>query len=65
VRISAEAQNTVDDRPKNYRTEAEIADFLKAARKVRHGIRNYAMLLLAFRHGLRVSEVINIADARY
>jgi len=60
VRTSAEPQNTVDDRPKNFLTEAEIADFLKAARKGRHGIRNYAMLLLAFRHGLRVSELINM-----
>ena len=60
MRIGAEAQNTVDDRPKNFLTEAEIAEFLKAARKGRHGIRNYAMLLLAFRHGLRVSELINI-----
>jgi integrase len=61
VRIGAEARNTIDDRPKNFPTEAEIADFLKAARKGRHGIRNYAMLLLAFRHGLRVSELINIS----
>ena len=60
MRTGAEAQNTVDDRPKNFLTEAEIADFLKAARKGRHGIRNYAMLLLAFRHGLRVSELINM-----
>jgi type 1 fimbriae regulatory protein FimB len=60
VRTSAQAPNTADDQPKNFLTEAEIADFLKAARKGRHGIRNYAMLLLAFRHGLRVSELINI-----
>jgi integrase len=60
VRTSAEPQNTVDDRPKNFLTEAEIADFLKAARKGRHSVRNYAMLLLAFRHGLRVSELIDI-----
>jgi len=60
VRTSTEPQNTVDDRPKNFLTEAEIADFLKAARKGRHGVRNFAMLLLAFRHGLRVSELINV-----
>jgi hypothetical protein len=50
VRTSAELQNTVDDRPKNLLTEGEIADFFKSARKGRHGIRNYAMLLLAFRY---------------
>ena len=60
MKTTVESQHTVDDRPKNFLTEAEIADFLKAARKGRHGIRNYAMLLLAFRHGLRVSELIDI-----
>jgi len=60
VRTGAESQNTVDDRPKNFLTEAEITDFLKSARKGRHGIRNHAMLPLAFRHGLRVSELINV-----
>src|SRR6266550_5995884 len=52
--------NTVDDRPKNFLTEAEMGNFLKAARRGRHSVRNFAMLLLAFRHGLRVSELINI-----
>ena len=60
LRTSAEAKDTIDDRPKDFLTEAEIADFLKAARKGRHGVRNYAMVLLAFRHGLRVSELIDM-----
>jgi len=33
VRTSAETRNTVDDRPKNFLTDVEIADFLEAARK--------------------------------
>lgn len=53
----------VDNRPKNFLTEAEIASFLKAARRGRHGVRNYSMILLAYRHGLRVSELINIRMA--
>ena len=53
----------VDNRPKNFLTEAEITSFLKAARKGRHATRNYAMALLAYRHGLRVSELINIRMA--
>ena len=57
MRAVTDSENAVDDRPKNFLTGAEVADFLKAARKGRHGIRNYAMLLLAFRHGLRVSEL--------
>jgi type 1 fimbriae regulatory protein FimB len=56
----ARADNAVDIRPKNFLTEAEITNFLQAARKGRHGVRNYAMALLAYRHGLRVSELINI-----
>ena len=56
-------QNAVDDRPKNFLTEAELEGLLKAARKGRHRVRNYAMLLLAFRHGLRVSELINLRMA--
>src|SRR5690348_7078542 len=58
-----QADPAVDPRPKNFLTEAEVANFLKAARKGRHGTRNFAMLLLAFRHGLRVSELINMRMA--
>jgi type 1 fimbriae regulatory protein FimB len=52
--------DTVDDRPKNFLTEAEMGNFLKAARKGRHSVRNFVMLLLTFRHGLRVSELISM-----
>ena len=55
-----ESENAVDSRPKNFLTEAEVASFLKAARKGRRSVRNYAMVLLAFRHGLRVTELINL-----
>jgi len=59
----ARIDNAVDDRPKNFLTDAEIVSFLKAARKGRHGARNYAMVLTAYRHGLRVSELINLRMA--
>ena len=58
-----ENRGAVDGRAKNYLTEAEIENFLKAARKGRHCIRNFAMMLLAYRHGLRVSELINVRMA--
>jgi type 1 fimbriae regulatory protein FimB len=54
---------TVDSRKKNFLTEAEIERFLKAARTGRHGTRNFAMTLLAYRHGLRVSELIDLRTA--
>ena len=60
MRVVTKTENTVDDRPKNFLTEAEVETFLKAGRKGRHNVRNFAMLLLAFRHGLRVSELINM-----
>ncbi len=51
-------ENAVDARAKNFLTEAEVEVFLKAARKSRHGVRNFAMVLLAYRHALRVSELV-------
>lgn len=54
------ALETVDARRKNFLNEQEMTRFLSAARKGRHGIRDHAMALLAFRHGLRVSELITL-----
>lgn len=63
VRAIIGPENAVDARSKNFLTEAEMGNFLKVARKGRHSIRNFAMLLLAYRHGLRVSELINVRMA--
>jgi Site-specific recombinase XerD len=53
-------EEPVDDRNKNFLTEAEIEKFLKSARRGRHGVRNFAMMLLSYRHALRVSELVNM-----
>ena len=53
-------KHAVDDHRKNFLTEAEVSSFLEAAREGRHGARNFAMMLLTYRHGLRVSELIDI-----
>ena len=53
-------QTTVDKRKKNFLTESEVKRFLDAARRGRHGVRDYLMVLLTYRHGLRVSELIDI-----
>lgn len=50
----------VDCEDKNFLTEAEIKKFLEASRKGRHSVRDYCMMLVAYRHGLRVSELIDI-----
>lgn len=45
-------------RPRDYLTPDEMRRLLIAARSGRHGPRDHAMLLLMYRHGLRVSELI-------
>ena len=53
----------VDPRHKNFLNEGEAQSFIAAARKGRHGVRDYAMALLTYRHGLRVSELIGLQTA--
>ncbi len=48
-------------RSREYLTEAEVNKIISAARNIgRHGNRDAAMILLAFRHGLKVSELISL-----
>src|ERR1700704_4617895 len=51
-----------DMRTREYLTQHEIEALMAAARQNRHGHRDAAMILIAFRHGLRASEV---ADLRW
>jgi site-specific recombinase XerD len=50
----------IDAHAKNFLTESEMKKFLGAARKGRHSIRDFCLMLVAYRHGLRVSELIDI-----
>ena len=48
-------------RSREHLTPTEVDKLRKAARSLgRHGDRNDTMILLAYRHGLRVSELINL-----
>ena len=43
---------------REYLTEKEIERLIDAARRNRHGHRDATAILLAYRHGLRASELI-------
>jgi integrase len=48
-------------RLRDYLTRNEVASLLRAAKKSpRYGARNHAMILLAYRHGLRASKLVNL-----
>jgi type 1 fimbriae regulatory protein FimB len=49
------------ERPhRDFLTQGETTTLLNSAKTGRFGVRDYAMLLLAFRHGLRVSELVSV-----
>lgn len=50
----------IAQRLRTYLTRDEVTQLLRAAKKTRHGARNHAMILLAYRHGLRASELVGL-----
>jgi type 1 fimbriae regulatory protein FimB len=48
------------ERGRDFLTPDEVERLLKAARGGRFGVRDYGMLLLAFRHGLRATELTTL-----
>lgn len=49
-----------DLRPREYLTEPEVEQLMKAAKAGRHGHRDAALILIAFRHGLRAIELCDL-----
>src|SRR5207244_2192766 len=47
-------------RSREYLTPTEMDALLEAARKMRHGHRDATMLLIAYRHGFRASEICDL-----
>src|ERR1700683_1016232 len=54
-------RSNLDRRTREYLTPAEVEKLLQASSKVgRHGARDRTLILLAYRHGLRVSELVTM-----
>ena len=71
VRSSQKETTNFHEKSKNYLSDSEIKIFLEASKKTRYPKRNYLLLLMMYRHGLRISEAValkksdvNLIDSR-
>jgi integrase len=58
--VTLKRRRNGDLRTREYLTEAEVERLMKAATGNRHGHRDATMILVAYRHGLRVSELVDL-----
>jgi integrase len=58
--VTPKRRRNGDLRTREYLTEAEVERLMKAATGNRHGHRDATMILAAYRHGLRVSELVDL-----
>ena len=58
--VALRRQPNRDLRTREYLTEAEVERLMKAAHGNRYGHRDATMILVAYRHGLRVAELVDL-----
>jgi type 1 fimbriae regulatory protein FimB/type 1 fimbriae regulatory protein FimE len=58
--VTARRAKNRDLRTREYLTAQEVEALMAAARQNRHGQRDATMILIAFRHGLRASELVGL-----
>jgi type 1 fimbriae regulatory protein FimB len=59
-RAKKQTAQAVDKKGKDFLTEGEMKRLLDAAKGGRYSARDHLMLLMTYRHGLRVSELIDL-----
>jgi integrase len=58
--VTPKRPKNIELRTREYLTEREVETLMTAVRHNRYGHRDASMVLLAFRHGLRVSELVDL-----
>jgi type 1 fimbriae regulatory protein FimB len=60
VKRASAAAADAHERRKHFLTETEVTTLLEAVKAGRHGVRNYLLVLMMYRHGLRVSRATDL-----